>query len=163
MNSKLKSVAELVPILNAARQAGRTIVMANGCFDLLHGYLEAARSLGDLLVGALNSDTSIRDLKGPERPVMPELDRAEIVAALAAVDYVTIFSEPDVRCLLLTLRPHIQAKGTDYTEGTVPEREVVLGYGGQVRIAGDPKDHSTRDLLARIRAMNPPPPRGDDA
>lgn len=167
MNPKLKSAAELVPILNAARQAGRTIVMANGCFDLLHvghvRYLEAARSLGDLLVVALNSDTSIRDLKGPGRPVMSELDRAEIVAALTAVDYVIIFSEPDVRRLLLTLRPHIQAKGTDYTEETVPEREVVLGYGGQVRIAGDPKDHSTRDLLARIRAMNPPAARGDDA
>jgi len=167
MNPKLKSAEELVPILNEVRRNGRTIIMANGCFDLLHvghvRYLEAARALGDLLVVALNSDNSMRDLKGPGRPVMPELDRAEIVAALEAVDYVTIFDEPDVRRLLLILRPHIQAKGTDYTEDTVPEREVVLGYGGQIRIAGDSKDHSTCDLLARIREMNPPTVRGDDA
>ncbi len=167
MNPKLKSAAELVPIMAAARRSGRVIVFANGCFDLLHvghvRYLEAARKLGDLLVVALNSDASMRTLKGAGRPVMSERDRAEIVAALAAVDYVTIFSEPDVRSLLLTLRPHIQAKGTDYTEATVPEREVVLGYGGQVRIAGDPKDHSTRDLITRIRELHPNSGPGEDA
>jgi rfaE bifunctional protein nucleotidyltransferase chain/domain len=159
MNPKLKDAAELQTILDGARRAGRTIVMANGCFDLLHvghvRYLESARALGDLLVVAINSDASVQALKGPGRPVMTESDRAEVVAALEAVDYVTIFGEPDVRRLLLALRPDIQAKGTDYTEATVPERDVVQSYGGRVRIAGDPKDHSTRDLIARIQALHP--------
>lgn len=154
---KILPLPELQEALERARRDGRRIVFANGCFDMLHvghvRYLAHARSFGDLLVVGLNSDRSVQSLKGPDRPLMPEDERAELVAALECVDYVTVFDELDVRGLLLALRPDIQAKGTDYTEETVPERETVRGYGGTVRIAGDPKDHSTRDLVARIRAL----------
>jgi rfaE bifunctional protein nucleotidyltransferase chain/domain len=141
----------------AERAAGRRIAFANGVFDLLHvghvRYLQGARSLADALVVAVNSDASTRAYKGPGRPVVPERERAELVAALACVDAVVLFDEPDVTRLLLALRPELHVKGTDYTPETVPERAVVESYGGRVAIAGDPKDHSTTDTLGRLAAL----------
>lgn len=138
----------------AARRQGKRVVFANGCFDILHAghvrYLAGARALGDLLVVGVNSDRQVGALKGPGRPIMRAAERAEIVASVEAVDFVTIFDEPTVEVLLLALRPDIHAKGTDYTEETVPEREVVRSYGGRVAIVGDPKDHSTSELIARL-------------
>ncbi len=138
----------------AAKNDGRRIVFANGCFDVLHvghvRYLEAAKALGDLLIVAINSDAQARRLKGEGRPLMPQDQRAEIVSALAAVDFVTIFEEPTVTELLLALKPDIHAKGTDYTEDTVPERDVVRSYGGRVAIAGDPKDHSSSQMIEKV-------------
>lgn len=134
---------------------GRKLVLANGCFDVLHvghvRYLEAARNEGHVLVVAVNSDTSTRLLKGPGRPILPEAERAALVAALACVDRVVLFDEPTVEPLLREILPHVHAKGTDYTPETVPERAVMAELGGQVVICGDPKDHSTRDLLSRLR------------
>jgi rfaE bifunctional protein nucleotidyltransferase chain/domain len=157
MNPKRKDARELEGIVSRARRDGQTVVFANGCFDLVHvghvRYLQHARRMGDLLIVAINADRSVRALKGAGRPFLNEDDRAEILAALECVDYVVTFDEPDVRGLLDRLRPDVHAKGTDYTEATVPERDVVLAYGGKVRIAGDPKDHSTRDLMARIREL----------
>jgi len=145
----------LIGAVESDRQAGRTIAFANGCFDLLHvghvRYLQAAAAEADVLVVAINNDKSVAGLKGPGRPVLPEGDRAELVAALRGVTYVVVFPEPTVTPLLLALKPDVHCKGTDYTADTVPERETVRGYGGRVAIVGDPKDHSTRDLLARIR------------
>ena len=136
------------------RAAGRTIAFANGCFDLLHvghtRYLEAAAREADLLVVAINDDESVRRLKGRGRPILEAEHRAELVAALRCVYYVVIFPEPTVGPLLEALRPDVHCKGTDYTLDTVPEREIVKGYGGRIAIVGDPKDHSTRDLLGRI-------------
>ena len=136
------------------RESGRTIAFANGCFDLLHvghvRYLEGARHLGDLLVVGINGDEQVRRLKGDDRPFIPERERAETVAALRAVDYVIIFHEPTVNELLLALRPDIHAKGTDYTEENVPERDVVHSYGGRVCIVGDPKDHSSTEMLKKV-------------
>ena len=136
------------------RADGRTVAFANGCFDLLHvghvRYLEAAAAEADVLVGAINDDQSVRGLKGEGRPILAAEHRAELVAALRAVDLVTIFSEPTVTPLLEALKPDVHCKGTDYTVETVPERETVRAYGGRIAIVGDPKDHSTRDLLARI-------------
>jgi D-glycero-beta-D-manno-heptose 1-phosphate adenylyltransferase len=153
--SKIVSREKLVGILDQARGAGKRIVMANGCFDTLHvghtRYLTAAKAEGDLLVVAINSDASVRKLKGQERPVLDEQGRASLVAAVRDVDYVLIFSEPNVEALLKELRPNVHAKGTDYTPGSVPEREVAAGLGIRVAIVGDPKDHSTRDLFAAIR------------
>jgi len=148
--------AELVERAAADRRAGRTIAFANGCFDLLHvghvRYLEAAAQEADRLVVAINDDASVRGLKGPGRPILSAADRAELVAALRCVDYVVIFPEPTVGPLLEALRPDVHCKGTDYTIDSVPEREIVRAYGGRTAIVGDPKDHSTRDLLARIKA-----------
>lgn len=145
---------ELLERVHAARKKGQRIVLANGCFDLLHAghvrYLIGARRLGDLLVVAINSDQQVAEQKGPGRPILSEAERAEIVAALEPVDWVTIFSEPTVEELILALRPDVHAKGTDYTEETVPEREVVKSYGGKVAIVGDPKDHSTSQLIKTI-------------
>jgi rfaE bifunctional protein nucleotidyltransferase chain/domain len=136
-----------------ARPRG-TIALANGVFDLFHvghlRYLEAAASLADVLVVAVNSDTSTRAYKGPGRPVIPEAERAEILAALSCVDHVLIFDEPNVERVLSLLRPDIHAKGTDYTEETVPERAIVEGYGGRVAICGDPKDHSSSALIEKL-------------
>ena len=144
----------LVELVRADRQAGRTIAFANGCFDLLHvghtRYLQAAAAEADRLVVAVNGDETA-GRKGPGRPILAAADRAEIVAALRGVDYVTIFHEPTVGPLLELLKPDVHCKGTDYTADTVPERETVRSYGGRIAIVGDPKDHSTRDLLARIR------------
>src|SRR3954463_4696351 len=137
------------------RAEGRTVAFANGCFDLLHvghvRYLQAAAAEADRLIVAVNDDAAA-GAKGPGGPLLRAEDRAEIVAALRGVDYVVIFPEPTVAPLLLRLRPDVHCKGTDYTVDTVPERETVQGYGGRIAIVGDPKDHSTRDLLARIKA-----------
>jgi len=150
---------ELVTLVAADREAGRTMAFANGVFDLLHvghvRYLQAARREADRLIVAVNADASVRGLKGPGQPVMPDAARAELVAALRAVDYVVVFDDPTVERLLRLLKPDVHCKGTDYTVDTVPEREVVRGYGGRVAVVGDPKDHSTRDLLARLRASAP--------
>jgi D-glycero-beta-D-manno-heptose 1-phosphate adenylyltransferase len=145
---------ELVERVRRGRARGLTFAFANGAFDLLHvghiRYLEAARQEADRLIVAVNDDQSIRGLKGPNRPVLPAEDRAELVAALRAVDYVVIFSEPTVTPLLELLKPDVHCKGTDYTVDTVPERETVKAYGGRIAIVGDPKDHSTTDLLKRL-------------
>ena len=145
---------ELLERLRADRAAGLTIAFANGCFDLVHAghirYLQAAAEEADRLVVAVNDDRTA-GLKGPGRPVMGAGDRAEVVAALRGVDYVTIFPEATVAPLLELIRPDVHCKGTDYTADTVPERETVRAYGGRIAIVGDPKDHSTRDLIARIR------------
>ncbi len=145
----------LVARLADDRRIGKTIAFANGAFDLLHvghvRYLQAASREADRLVVAVNSDDSVRGLKGPDRPAMGEAARAEIVAAVRGVDYVVIFGDPTVERLLRLLRPEVHCKGTDYTAETVPERAVVAEYGGRIAIVGDPKDHSTRDLIARIR------------
>jgi rfaE bifunctional protein nucleotidyltransferase chain/domain len=137
------------------RAQGLTHAFANGAFDLLHvghvRYLQAAAAEADRLIVAINDDASVRGLKGPGRPVLSAVDRAELVASLRGVDYVTIFPEPTVAPLLELLRPDVHCKGTDYTVDSVPERETVRGYGGRIAIVGDPKDHSTRDLLARIK------------
>ena len=146
---------ELLRSTAADRAAGRTIALANGAFDLLHvghvRYLQAAAREADRLVVAINDDQSVRGLKGEGRPILTAADRAELIAALRGVDYVVLFSEPTVAPLLLAIRPDVHCKGTDYTVDTVPERETVRGYGGRIAIVGDTKDHSTRDLLARIR------------
>ena len=145
---------QLIAAISGARKDGQQIVFANGCFDVLHvghvRYLEAAKALGDLLIVAINSDAQARRLKGDGRPLMPQDQRAEIVSALAAVDFVTVFEEPTVAELLLALKPDIHAKGTDYTVDTVPERDVVRSYGGRVAIAGDPKDHSSSGLIEEV-------------
>jgi len=149
--SRVVDRPELGKIVTDARATGARIVFANGCFDVLHvghvRYLEGAKALGDLLVVAVNSDEQVRNQKGAGRPLMSANERAELVAALEVVDLVTIFDEPTVTELLLTLKPDVHAKGTDYSEQTVPEREVVLSYGGRVAIAGDPKDHSSSKLI----------------
>ena len=133
------------------RRSGERIILANGGFDLLHvghvRYLNAAKALGGKLIVGVNSDASVRSLKGAGRPVMPDLERAEIVAGLAAVDAVVIFPELDVRAIIREIRPDIQAKGTDYTADSVPERDAVFEYGGRVEIVGDHKDHSTTELI----------------
>lgn len=135
------------------RRAGERITLANGNFDLLHvghvRYLHEAKALGGKLVVAINSDDSVRALKDEGRPVMPEHERAEIVAALADVDAVVVFSELDVRAIIREIRPDVQAKGTDYTADSVPERDAVAEYGGRIAIVGDPKDHSTSEILRR--------------
>jgi D-glycero-beta-D-manno-heptose 1-phosphate adenylyltransferase len=144
----------LLDRVRTERHNGKRIVLANGCFDVLHAghvrYLQGAREFGDYLVVAINSDEQVKKLKGAGRPILSEQDRAEIVAALEVVDAVTIFSEPTVEELLLALRPDVHAKGTDYTENTVPEHETVKSYGGRVAIVGDPKNHSTSDLISRV-------------
>ena len=140
--------------MSSWRKAGEQVTLANGCFDLLHvghvRYLHAAKQLGGRLVVGINSDESVKGLKGPHRPLMPAEERAEILAALQDVDAVVIFSEPDVRALIRELRPDVQAKGTDYTAGTVPERDVVRECGGRVEIVGDPKDHSATRFIQRL-------------
>ena len=140
--------------IGEARAAGRTVAFANGCFDLLHvghiRYLESAAQEADVLVVAINDDDSVRTLKGEGRPILSASDRAELVAALRCVDYVIIFPEPNVGPLLTALRPDVHCKGTDYTVESVPERDIVAGYGGRTAIVGDSKDHSTRDLLSRL-------------
>jgi len=151
---KLIERRQAARIAAEARAAGRRVVLANGCFDLLHvghtRYLEGARRQGDLLIVGINSDRSVRHLKGAGRPLMDQQSRARMVAALACVDGVVIFDDLDVAALLDELRPDVHAKGTDYTTETVPEREQVRALGGEVAIVGDPKDHSTRDIIAHI-------------
>jgi rfaE bifunctional protein nucleotidyltransferase chain/domain len=152
---KILDEPELESVVRAERAAGRTIAFANGCFDLLHvghvRYLAGAKAQGDRLVVAVNNDGSVSALKGPGRPILSGADRAELVAALESVDYVVLFSDPDVNRLLNLLTPDVHCKGTDYTPETVPERDTVRAYGGRVAIVGDPKDHSTRELVAKIQ------------
>ncbi len=135
------------------RRAGDKITLANGCFDMLHvghvRYLRAAKALGGRLVVGINADDSVRKLKGAGRPLMPAEERAEILAALSDVDAVVIFPEPDVRALIRDIRPDVHAKGTDYTAESVPERDVVIECGGRVAIVGDPKDHSTSEMMKK--------------
>jgi D-glycero-beta-D-manno-heptose 1-phosphate adenylyltransferase len=157
-SSKIVDGAALRRRVAEWRRAGESITLANGCFDLLHvghvRYLRAAKQLGGRLIVALNSDDSVRGLRGEGRPIMPALERAEILAALADVDAVVIFSEPDVRRLIHEIRPDIHAKGTDYTVDNVPERDVVIACGGRIEIVGDPKNHSATDI---IRSRLSPP------
>jgi D-glycero-beta-D-manno-heptose 1-phosphate adenylyltransferase len=155
--SKIVTRDRLRELLAEHRMRGQKIVLANGCFDTLHvghiRYLGGARREGDVLVVAVNSDASVCALKGPGRPILPEAARAALVGALRAVDYVLLFSEPNVEALLEDLRPDVHAKGTDYTAGTVPERATSARLGVRVAIVGDPKDHSTRDFLDSVRKV----------
>jgi rfaE bifunctional protein nucleotidyltransferase chain/domain len=150
-NSKILDRSELRQHVEAWRAAGERVTLSNGCFELLHvghiRYLRAAKELGGRLVVAINSDDSVRALKGENRPLMPAEERAEILAALADVDAVVIFAERDVRALIREIRPEVHAKGTDYTEDSVPEGETVREYGGRVAIVGDPKDHSASEII----------------
>jgi rfaE bifunctional protein nucleotidyltransferase chain/domain len=154
-HEKIVSREKLISLLASAKQRGQRVVLANGVFDTLHvghaRYLAAAKAEGDLLVVAVNSDASVRQLKGSSRPILDEQARALLVAALRDVDYVVIFSEPNVEKLLEELRPDVHAKGTDYTADSVPERALAARLGIRVAIVGDPKDHSTRSLLDAIR------------
>ena len=148
------SESELVQEVARDRAAGRTVALANGCFDLLHvghvRYLDAAAAEADRLIVAVNDDPSVAELKGAGRPILPASDRAELVAALRGVDYVVVFGDANVERLLLLLKPDVHCKGTDYTVESVPERAIVLQYGGRTAIVGDDKTHATRDLLKRI-------------
>lgn len=147
---------ELLDFSNAVRDRGNKLILANGCFDLVHAghvrYLAGAKDLGGELLVAINSDKQVRDLKGDGRPAMPENERAEIIAALRFVDAVTIFDELTVDAIIRITHPDFHAKGTDYTTETVPEREIVRKYGGQVAIVGDPKNHSSTAILSRLRS-----------
>lgn len=158
MNAPILTAPQLSEALDRERAGGRTIAFANGCFDVLHvghiRYLQDAAKVADVLVVGVNGDDSVRQLKGEGRPVMPQDERAEIISAIRGVAYVTIFDENSPASLLRTLKPHFQCKGTDYTADSVPEAEIVRAYGGKVVIVGDPKDHSTTQVLARMRAMN---------
>jgi len=153
LSEKLLSREELQKRVADWRRAGERITLANGCFDLLHvghvRYLHAAKQLGGRLIVAVNADATVRKLKGEDRPLMPAEERAEILAALADVDAVVIFPEPDVRALIRELKPNVHAKGTDYTAESVPERDAVLEYGGRVEIVGDPKDHSASEIIRK--------------
>ena len=153
---KYHPLDRLAGIIRTERSRGRSIVLANGCFDLIHvghiRYLEEAKAQGDILVAALNSDASVRRLKGEGRPILPESERAEILAAFSCVDFVTIFDENTVEQVLLTLKPDVHAKGSDYTTDTVPERETVRAYGGRIAITGGPKVKNTSELIRDISA-----------
>ena len=151
---RVVSVKELVEEIGRERAAGRTVALANGCFDVLHvghvRYLQGAAAEADRLIVAINDDQSVAELKGPGRPILPASDRAELVAALRGVDYVITFGERTVEWLLRLIKPDVHCKGTDYTIDSVPERSIVLEYGGRTAIVGDPKQHATRELIARI-------------
>jgi rfaE bifunctional protein nucleotidyltransferase chain/domain len=151
---KIKRIEELRTIAARIQAGGGRVVFANGCFDLLHAghirYLQSAKSMGDVLILGINSDACVASLKGSGRPLQPEGERAEILASLECVDYVLLFDAPTVDGILKELKPDIHAKGTDYTEDSVPERDTVRAYGGRVAIVGDPKNHSTRDLIHTI-------------
>ncbi len=154
LEEKLKNVPELITIISNLKKEGKKVVFANGCFDLLHGghisYLEEAKQKGDVLIVAVNSDKSVNAIKGNNRPIIPEQDRCEILAAMWMVDYLVLFDEKTCDELLLKLKPDVHAKGTDYTKETVPERETVLSYGGEIYIAGEPKENATKDIINRI-------------
>jgi rfaE bifunctional protein nucleotidyltransferase chain/domain len=154
VNDKILTREQLKRRVEKWRRSGEKVTLANGCFDVLHvghvRYLHAAKELGGKLIVAINSDDSVRSLKGNGRPHMSENERAEILAALADVDAVVIFTEPDVRALIREIRPDVQAKGTDYTAESVPERDVMMEFGGRVEIVGDPKDHSASEILRQM-------------
>jgi len=151
---KLKTQDEMAEIIKSLKNQGKRVVLANGCFDIFHGghisYLESARSLGDVLVVALNSDTSIQKLKGKGRPIIPEQERAELLSEMEAVDYIVLFDEETCDKVLERLRPDIHAKGTDYTVETVPERETARRLNIETRIVGDPKENATRDIISKV-------------
>jgi rfaE bifunctional protein nucleotidyltransferase chain/domain len=151
---KRHSLAQLKEITDREKKKGKRIVLANGCFDLLHvghiRYLKEAKEQGDVLVVALNSDSSVHALKGEGRPILNEEERVEIISSFYFVDYVTIFEEPNVENILRALKPHVHAKGSDYTKETVPERETVLSYGGEIAITGGPKVKNTSDISRKI-------------
>lgn len=153
--SEILTRDDLLGRVRRDREQGLTLALANGCFDLLHvghiRYLQGAAEQADRLIVAVNADRSVRELKGPNRPILAARDRAEMVAAIRGVDYVVVFDEPTVGPLLDLIKPDVHCKGTDYTVESVPERDTVLRYGGRIAIVGDAKDHSTRDLLSRIR------------
>lgn len=153
-SAPLLTRSELAVFAADVRAGGSPVILANGCFDLIHAghirYLVGAKELGGVLVVGINSDRQVRHLKGDGRPVLPEAERAEIVASFRCVDAVTIFDEPTVEQLIRALCPDIHAKGTDYTLDSVPEREIVIEYGGRVAIVGDPKDHSSSEILKKI-------------
>jgi rfaE bifunctional protein nucleotidyltransferase chain/domain len=155
-DAKVLPFDRLLEALAPRRGSGEKVALANGLFDILHvghlRYLRGARQEADILVVGVNSDASARRLKGADRPIIPESERAEIVAGFACVDYVTVFEEETADRLILALKPDVHCKGTDYTATTVPEREAVASYGGRIAIVGDPKSHATRDLIARIAA-----------
>jgi rfaE bifunctional protein nucleotidyltransferase chain/domain len=157
MGQIIRKLSELKKIIDKEKGQGRNVVFGNGCFDLLHvghvRYLKGAKALGDVLIVAVNDDSSVTGLGKRKQVVTPARERAEIIAAIEGVDYVILFSEPNVESLLRILQPHIHAKGTDYTEESVPEGEIVRAYGGRVAIVGDPKDHSTRDLIKTIKEL----------
>jgi len=152
---KRHSLDRLKPIIESEKRAGKRIVLANGCFDLIHvghvRYLRESKEKGDVLVVALNSDSSVRRLKGKGRPILDQQERASIISSFSFVDYITVFDEQDVAGVLLALKPDIHAKGSDYTEKTVPERETVLNYGGSIAITGGPKVKSTSDIIRNIQ------------
>ncbi len=155
MGQIINKLDELKEIVAAEKKKGKKIVFGNGCFDILHvghvRYLKGAKELGDILIVAINDDTSVAGLGKRKQVVTPVAERVEIIAALGCTDYVITFNDPTVERLLLELKPDIHAKGTDYTVDNVPERDIVLSYGGKVAIVGDPKDHSTRDIIASIK------------
>ena len=152
---KIKSLEELNGIIKQEKEKGKKVVLANGVFDLLHvghiRYLKEAKSLGDILIVAVNDDRSARLIKGEGRPLIPAEERAEVLSAVSYVDYLVMFSQPTVERVISALKPDIQAKGTDYTVETVPEREAIRSYGGEVAIAGDPKLHSTSAILGKMK------------
>lgn len=152
--TKLVTLDQAAALSAQWRSEGKTVALANGVFDLLHvghvRYLEGARAMADRLVVAVNSDASTRLVKGPGRPVIPEAERAELLAALSCTDAVLLFSDPDVRAVLRAVRPHVHVKGTDYTADSIPERDEVAAWGGRVAVAGDPKDHSTSELVKKL-------------
>ncbi len=155
--ARILPLDRLLETLRPLRDTGKTVALANGLFDLLHvghlRYLQAAKREADLLVVAINADVSARQLKGPERPIVPESERAELVAAFSCVDWVTLFDDPDVGEVLRLLSPDVHCKGTDYTLDTVPERDVAREIGIRIAIVGDLKSHSTRDIISRIRSL----------
>ncbi len=154
--TRILSRDDLIEALAKLREDGSTVILANGCFDLFHvghvRYLEGAKALGDILVVGINSDRQTLSLKGKGRPFIPENERSEIVSSLRCVDLVTIFDEPTVEQLIRAIRPDVHAKGTDYTAETVPERDIIREVGGRVAIVGDPKDHSSTELIAKVES-----------
>ena len=154
-NAPVLDSSELGDAIDHERRDGRTIAFANGCFDMIHvghvRYIQGAAQVADVLVVGINGDDSVRELKGQGRPLMTAIERAEIIASIRGVGYVTIFDEKSPTALIERLRPDFQCKGTDYTTNSVPEGDVVRSYGGKVVIVGDPKDHSTTDMIARVR------------
>lgn len=153
---KLYPLSQLAKIIQEHKKRGQKVVLANGCFDLIHvghiRYIEESKKKGDLLVVAMNSDSSVRTLKGKGRPILNQKERAEIISSFSTVDYITFFREQNVENVLLALKPDIHAKGSDYTEETVPEKETVKGYGGRIAITGGPKIKSTSKLIEEIRS-----------
>ncbi len=154
-NKIVTNLDDLIKITDKLKEEGNKIVFGNGCFDIIHvghiRYLKEAKSLGNYLIIAINSDLSTKKLKGNDHLIIPEEERMEIVAAIEYVDFVTIFSEPTVETLLSRLKPHIHAKGTDYSKETVPEKEITKAYGGEIAIVGDKKDHSSTEIKSILR------------